>query len=128
AQRGFGDVIGFRFASEASAEQRHMAFDIILVDAQRGRDRVLYGLWILGGGVDERLAVLEFGDRRRRFHRRMRQVWGVIFGLVNLSALGEFGVNVADVPDDLLRLSDGFLPRLFFKRPVVSSVLARFPI
>src|SRR5262245_59790161 len=105
-----------------------MAFDIILVDAEGGRDRVLYGLRILGGGVDERLAVLEIDYRRRRLHGRMRQVWDVIFGLVNLSALGEFGVNVADVPHDLLRLADGFEERLFVYSRVIARVLARFPI
>ena len=40
-QRRFGDEIRLRLAAEAAAEQRHVADDVALVDAERRGDRLL---------------------------------------------------------------------------------------
>src|SRR5262245_21563894 len=71
--RRFGHIVGFRLASEATAEERHMADDVVLVDAQGPGYGVLYCLRVLSRRPGDNLAILEFRNGSRRFHRRMRE-------------------------------------------------------
>ena len=97
--RRFRRVVRLRLAAEAAAEQRDVADDVLLVDAERRGHRVLHRLRILRRRPDRRLAVAEFGDRRRRLHRRVRRQRRVVGGLEHLAALGELGVDVAEIAE-----------------------------
>ncbi len=70
----------------------------------RGGHRFLHRLRILRRRPDRDLAVEEFGDRRRRFHRRVRRQRRVVGGFEHLAAPGEFRVDVAEIAEDLARL------------------------
>ena len=84
--RRFGAIVRLRLAAEAAAEQRHVAGDVLLVDAQRRRHRFLHRLRILRRRPDRDLAVLEFGHRRRRLHRGVRRQRRVVGRLEHLAA------------------------------------------
>ena len=105
-----------------------MTFDVLLVNAERGCDRVLYGLWILRRGVDDDFAVFELSHGCRRFHRRVRKVRHVVLSFVSLAALGELGVYVAHIARGLLRFPNGFEQRLLVSRRVVACVFAGVPL
>ena len=112
----FRAVVGLRFPAEAAAEQRHVTGDVLLVDAHRGGHRLLHRLRILRRRPDGDLAVAEFGDRRRRLHRRVRRQRRVVGGFEDLAAFGELRVDVAEIAEHLARLLRGrqqlFLERL----------------
>ena len=102
--RGFRREIRLALAPEAAAEKRHVAGDVLLVDAEGRRHRLLRGLRVLRRGPHLDLAVLVLRHRRRRLHRRVRQHRRRVGGLDHLAALGELGVHVAQVAHHLLRL------------------------
>ena len=89
-----------------------MTLDVLLVDSERRRHRVLHRLWILRSRVNYNLAVFELSDRRGRLHRRVRKVRNVVLSLVRLATFGKLSVHVADVAGDFLRLAYGFKQRL----------------
>ena len=107
--RRFGNLIGFRLAPEAAAEQRHVAGNILFLDAQNAGDRVLHGLRILRRSPRQHFSVAIFRHRDRRFHGNVRQVRRVVFRLDNLAALGEGGVHIADIAHNLARLAGKLL-------------------
>ncbi|MNS42096.1 hypothetical protein D3C72_744690 [compost metagenome] len=72
------------------------------VHAERLGDLVAGALGVLGAGPDLALAVGDVGDRRRRLHRRMREVRGVVAGLHDPLGAGFGRGHVAAVDDDLV--------------------------
>ena len=105
--RRLGAVVRLRLAAEAAAEQRDVAGDVLLVDAERLGHGLLHGLRILRRRPHRDLAVAELGHRRRRLHRRVRRQRRVVHRLEHLAALRELGVDVADVVRDLAGLTHG---------------------
>jgi len=46
-----------------------VALDILFIDPERRRHRILYRLWVLGRRVNYDLAIFELSHRGRRLHR-----------------------------------------------------------
>ena len=79
-QRRLDDEVGLRLAAEAAAEQRHVQRDLRQVDAERGGHFLARRLRVLRRRPDLARAVLHAGQRRRRLHRRVRQMRDVVVG------------------------------------------------
>ena len=71
-QRRLGDVIGFRFAAETAAEQGDVDGDLVLVQTERPGRRSA-ALRVLGRRPNLAAVRRQHGDRRRHFHRGVRQ-------------------------------------------------------
>ena len=127
-QRGLDDVVGLRLAAEASAEQRHVAGHVFLLDAERVGDRLLHRLRILGRCVGDDLAVPELRDGGRWFHRGVRDERRRVGGLERRAAPGELRLDVTDVALDLLRLRDGRDQLRTVRGGVVAGMRARGPL
>ena len=117
-ERRLRHVVRFRFSAEAAAEQRHVAGDLLLRDAERlrrpsparpagsgSRQYVttlpsLYSATAAGGSIG---ACASMGH--------------VIRGLVSRRRLGEVAIHVADVAHHLPRLAGRFRAALSCRRP-----------
>ena len=127
-QRRLGDEVRLRLATEAAAEQRDVAHDVALVDAQCSGDRLLCRLRILDGRPRRHLAVAEIRHRHRRLHSRVRVVRDVVRSFDDLAALRELGIDVATAARDLARLLHGGEQLLLVCDRVVRGVRARVPL
>ena len=83
------DVIGFRLAAEAAAEQGDVAGHIFRREPESGRDRILNGLRVLRRTPGFHFAGPEFGHRDRRLHGSVGQHGHVVIGLELFGGAGE---------------------------------------
>ena len=127
-ERRLGDEVRLRLAAEATAEKRHVADDVALVDAERRSHGLLCRLRILNGCPCRHLAVAEVRHRHRRFHRRVRVMRHVVGSLDDLATLGEHGVDVATAAGNLARLLHGCQQLFPVCRRVVRRVRAEVPL
>ena len=79
-QRRFDDEVGLRLAAEPAADERHVQRDLRQVDPQRGGHFLARRLRVLRRRPDLARAVLHAGQRRGRFHGRVRQMGDVVVG------------------------------------------------
>ena len=66
-------------------------------------------LRILRRSPQEDLAIAIVGKRNGRLHGGVREMRNVVIGFDHLAALGEFGVDIADVANHFARLVRGRL-------------------
>ena len=90
---GLDHEVGLRLAAEAAAEERHVDGDVLLRQPEALREPRARRLRRLHAGPGLALAVLDAHERRRRLHRRLREVRNVVLGLDALCGLGHRGIR-----------------------------------
>ena len=125
---GFRHLVRFRLASEAAAEQCDMASHILFLDAEHAGDGLLHGLRILRRSPGQNFSVAILGDGDWRLHGNVRQMRSVVLGLDRFSALGKYGIHIADVADNFTRLPRSGFERLAERRGVVHRMGTAVPI
>ena len=100
---GLDHEVGLRLAAEAAAEERHVDGDVLLLQPEALREPRARRLRRLHAGPGLALAVLDAHQRRRRLHRRLREVRDVVLRLDALCGLCHRAIHVALLAHDLAR-------------------------
>src|SRR5258708_5575414 len=119
--RRFHGKIRKRFPPKRAAQQRDVNGHILFLCAHCLRNRIPRALRILRWNPRFHFPIAINRQRRRRFHRSVRQQRRIIFRLNHLSVLCERFVYVPDFPDNF-----PWLPRRLFQLFAIRSRIKNF--
>ena len=97
--------IRFGLAAKGAAEQRDVDLDLVLGQAEQGRDHPLIRLRILRAGPHLHHPIGKAGRRGGRLHRGLRQVGNVILRAVALVRRGQRRIDVTSADVHIARLA-----------------------